>query len=264
MSADLHRAHGFRYPLDLIAALARPLPLQVVLEVLGVERAARPAFGDDVAAFLRHLADATVDEGPALERIRRAIREARGGLLGELSRQATAIDEEDVIANAILVVSAGRRTTANLLGSMLFRLLESRPALELLTENPQLIPGAVEEALRLESPIQALQRTATRPTAVGSTAIEAGQSVTLVVGAANRDPEAFADPARFDPRRSPNRHLAFGFGAHFCLGAALARMQAAVVLESLSPRLLELRVVSAVFRDDAESRGLSELVVDKR
>jgi pimeloyl-[acyl-carrier protein] synthase len=260
---DLHRAHGFRYPLELVAAISRPLPREVVLAALGISRGARPAFGDDVTAFLRHLSDPTVDEVAALARLRGAIRGARSGILAELARQAPAIDEDDALANAILIVSAGHRTTENLLGSLLHAILTNEPALALLLEDPTRIAGAVEETLRMESPIQSLQRTATSPTTVGGAEIAAGQSVPLVLGAANRDPAEFPDAARFDPRRSPNRHLAFGFGAHFCLGAALARMQAAVVLESLLPRLPRMRVVSAVFREDAESRGLSELIVDE-
>jgi len=260
---DLNRVHGWRFPLDLVSALARPLPLQIVLEALGIDCSARPRFGEDVAMFLRHLSDATVDGERAFERLRIEVKTATQGILALLSQRDDLIEEDDVVANAILIISAGHRTTTNLIGSLLFTLINNRPELERLAECPALIPGAVEETLRMESPIQAIQRTARTSAKVGGVEMMMGDSVTLVVGSANRDSEEFPDPEQFNPARSPNRHLAFGFGNHFCLGSALARMQATVVLEYLVPRLMDLRIISAVWHEDTNSRGLAQLIVDK-
>lgn len=260
---ELCCALDFRFPLDLVSMLARPLPLLVVLEALGVRREARPGFGDDVAAFLRHLSDPRVDEEGALGRIRREIRAAEGGILAALAHRENMLGQDDVLSNAILIVSAGHRTTANLIGSVLFSLLNNQPELELLVTRPELIPDAVEEVLRLESPIQSLQRTTTKKVTIGGIEIKEGQSLTLMLGAANRDPEEFASPEKFNLGRSPNRHLAFGLGAHLCLGAALARMQAAIVVKHLAHHLRGVRIQSAVWHDHPESRGLARLIVDR-
>jgi len=133
----------------------------------------------------------------------------------------------------VQLATAGNDTTRNLLSSGVRLLLEHPAALADLRADPSLIPGAVEEMLRYESPLHYFRRTATRDTVLRGQAIKSGDRLALYYGAANRDPEVCADSERFDIRRSPNPHLSFGFGEHFCLGAALARLEARVFFEEL-------------------------------
>lgn len=271
LRAEIHRMldqellpQGAPLPLDLVAAVAQPLPLRVVLGVLGVAPAAQQLVGDEVAMFLRHLSDPRLDGEVALDRLRREVRDTRAGVLGALAQEPVPLDEDDVVANVVLIVSAGHRTTTSLIGSLLYRLLSDEQALEVLVAAPELIPNAVEEALRCESPIQTLQRKAVAPTTIGGQDIAPGDTVSLVLGAANRDPAIFTAPALFDCRRSPNRHLAFGLGHHFCLGTRLARLQATAVLEHLLPRLPGLRIVEATWASDTAARMLERLIVEPR
>jgi pimeloyl-[acyl-carrier protein] synthase len=262
MIGELHFKHGWRFPLDVLSTLARPLPLHVVLELLGIQHSMRAGFTEAIAAYLRHLSYPDVDGAHALSRIRSDIRAARDGILAEMAQQENTLDEDDLVANSILLVSAGHRTTSNLIGSLLFMILNNRLELERLVKNPSLIPGTVEEVLRLESPIQSLLRTSISSTAIGGVKIGAGQTVTLVLGSANRDPRQFPDANRFDPLRSPNHHLAFGYSTHYCLGAVVARMQAVAVLESLIPHLSRLRISEAIWREETESRSLARLSIN--
>jgi cytochrome P450 len=133
----------------------------------------------------------------------------------------------------VQLATAGNDTTRNLLSHGLRLLLEHPAELESLRADASLVPGAVEEMLRCESPLHYFRRTATRGTSLRGQAIRAGERVALYYGSANRDEEVFRDPERFDVRRSPNPHLSFGFGEHFCLGAALARLEARVFFEEL-------------------------------
>jgi cytochrome P450 len=142
----------------------------------------------------------------------------------------------ELIHNCIFLLNAGHETTTNLIGNGVDLLLRHPDAKAELTAHPELIDTAIEEFLRLESPNQLGNRRATRDTALGGVAIPAGGYVHLCIAAANRDPEQFPDAERLDPRRSPNRHLAFGLGIHACAGMSLARMEARIAIGKLLAR----------------------------
>ncbi len=138
---------------------------------------------------------------------------------------------------------AGNETTASLIASATLLLLRHPDELARVTADPALVPNLVEEALRLESPVQALFRVATGETELGGVRIPAGARLAVLYASANRDAAQFPDPHRFDVRRENARsHLAFGRGEHFCIGAALARKEAVVAFETLLPRLRGLRL----------------------
>jgi cytochrome P450 len=127
-------------------------------------------------------------------------------------------------------------------------LIEHPEQAERLREEPELMPVAVEEFLRWASPVYHFRRTATRDTEVGGTAIRAGDKVVLWFASANRDEDVFADPYRFDVTRTPNDHIAFGKGSHFCLGSALARLEMRIMFEELLPRLADVRLAGGIRR----------------
>ena len=162
-------------------------------------------------------------------------RDARG--------EGLTVAEASTITLSLLV--AGHETTTSLLGNAFRRLLADGAAWEQLCADPSLIPGAVEEVLRLDSPVVAWRRRTTQPVDIGGVAVPEGANLLLMLGSANRDPAKFPDPDAFDIRRpNAHQHLSFGFGAHFCLGAPLARVEARIVLEEVSARLPSLRLVA--------------------
>jgi cytochrome P450 len=182
-----------------------------LLPILG-DRRHRP--GDDLASQLLSLGD---DDGDAL-----------------------ALDE--VLATCILLLTAGHETTASLIGNGVLTLMQHPDQLDLLRRDPALITPAIEEILRFECPAKIVGRTNLIDRQLGEQTIRAGQRVLVLLGAANRDPEQFRDPERFDITRTPAPHLAFGAGPHFCLGAALSRAETQETLRQLLPVLTEWRL----------------------
>ena len=157
----------------------------------------------------------------------------------------------------------GQETTTNLIGNGLLILLRTPGALERLRADPSAIPTAIEKLLRYESPSQHTARLAPDDVVLGGQAIGKGQAVIAVMGAANRDPERFADPDVLDLARKDNRHLAFGWAGHFCFGAPLARMEAHIAFETMLRRLPELELVSepVSWRANLGLRGLTALPI---
>jgi len=147
------------------------------------------------------------------------------------------LDAIDVTQFVVLLLVAGNETTTNLIGNAVNALLDHPEVLAKVARRPDLVPGLVEEALRFDAPVQMVFRTATRATEVAGTPIPTGATVAVLLGAANRDERVFEAPDRFDPERDARAHLGFGSGAHFCLGAALARLESRVALEALVPEL---------------------------
>ena len=161
---------------------------------------------------------------------------------------------------------AGHETTRNLIGNGLFTLLENPAELKRLRTTPALFASAVEEMLRFEPPILYLSRVVRAEGEWGGVALEPGQLIMLGLASANRDPRVFGDPDRFDIGRTPNRHLSFGLGAHFCLGASIARMEGIVAFETLLARfaLIEWAGADPRWADDTALRTLQEFPVRLR
>ena len=146
------------------------------------------------------------------------------------------LNSSEILGFVQLLIAGGQETTANLINNMMLALMENPGELELLRSNPELLPGAIEEALRFRSPLQWIMRVPRRDVELNGQTIPAGKLVLAVVGSANRDEKHFPNADRFDIRREPNSHLAFGHGIHFCLGAALARLETRIALGDLLGR----------------------------
>ncbi|MGQ0837289.1 cytochrome P450 [Actinokineospora sp.] len=242
---------------DLVADLALPLPVEVIAELLGVPPVDRDrlrswsvSFGvllDDVApdADALRAALAAVAEFLAylteLTAARRA--DPREDLISALvTGDGDRLAPADLLANLVLLLAAGHLTTTHLLGNSVLALLRERAQWELLCAEPALLGRCVDELLRYDSPVQMTGRMVAREVVIGGVPIAAGQSVLLVLGAANRDPAVFTEPDVLDLRRGAARHLAFGHGAHACLGMALARVEAEIALGRLTARFPGLRL----------------------
>ncbi len=266
--------------MDVIADLAYPLPAMVNAEMLGLPPADWKQLTQWSAVFAEVLGNfqyspnrarqvlASLEEMSAyfLAAARDCQQHPREGLVGALVAaevEGDRLTEEEVIANAILIMVGGQETTTNLIGNGLLTLLRHPDQLEKLRADPSLMPSAVEELLRYESPSQQTTRLAPEDTELGGKLIRKGQTVMVVMGAANRDPERFPEPDRFDICRQDNRHLAFGWGSHFCFGAPLGRLEGQVALSTLLRRLPNLRLEGGplTWRENLGLRGLKTLPV---
>jgi pimeloyl-[acyl-carrier protein] synthase len=264
--------------MDLLRDFASPLPAIVTAGMLGVPVADHlqlKAWSADFAEMLGNFqynpdriprALKSVEEMTAY--FRAAIREQRDhprdGLIHALSTaeiEGDRLSEEEVIANCIVTMVGGQETTTNLIGNGMLSLLRNPDQLEKLRARLSLIPSAVEELLRYETPSQHTTRMAPADMELGGKLIRKRQAVIAVMGAANRDPERFADPDRLDIARVDNRHVAFGWAAHSCFGAPLARMEAQIAFETLLRRLpnLTLEPGPLVWRQNLGLRGLTAL-----
>ena len=255
---------------DVVDRYCAQLPVAIISDILGVPDADRQRileFGE--------LAAPSLDFGltwPQYRRVQRGIegfnswltehlqqlrRTPGDDLMSQLIRKAesgspeTYLDEAELHAVAGLVLAAGFETTVNLLGNGIRMLLDNPEHLRTLSQRPQLWPNAVEEILRLESPVQLTARLALNDTEVAGTPVKQGELVIVYVAAANRDPAVFPDPNRFDiERENAGKHLAFSGGRHFCLGAALARAEGEVGLRAFFDRFPDVRSAGAGSRRD--------------
>jgi len=196
--------------------------------------------------------------------IRERSRERRGDMISALldaEVEGERLGHDELLGFVLLLLAAGFETTKNLIGNGV-AVLGDRPALRArLRASRSDVPAVVEEVLRFDSPVRALTRTTTRPVERHGTAIPEGARVVVLYGSANRDERAFRDPDRFDPDRAEDRHLAFGVGIHYCLGAALARLEARVAFEELLARVPDYAVVAAERVASPYLRGFSRLVI---
>ncbi len=177
--------------------------------------------------------------------------------------QGDALTGEEMVANCVLIVFAGHETTTNLIGNGLLALLRNQDQLRKLKDDPSLMTSAVEEMLRYDSPVQFAARVAREDLEIGDQKIEKGQYISLILGAANRDPERFPDPDRFDITRRDNRHVAFGYATHFCLGSPLARLEGQIALSTVLRRMpeLKLEVENPPWRSNIALHGLQSLPI---
>jgi hypothetical protein len=265
--------------MELIHDLAFPLPVWVIAHMLGVPPDRHEDFKrwSEALAFLSEPPGvATVD---ALQQTNQAMvefadyfrvlvddkrRAPSEDLLSALiaaEEQGERLSLDELIANAILLLFAGHETTVNLIANGVYCLLRHPDQLALLRQNPDWIKGAVEEFLRYESPIQTTTRQLGEDLPWGSHTLRQGDIVLLVLGAANRDPEQFRDPDRLDITRSDNRHLAFGAGVHFCVGAPLSRLEVQIAIPMLLRRMPHLRLAEGPleWRRWESWRGLDKL-----
>jgi len=277
---DLLDAVQEKGSMDVIADLAEPLPAIVTAEMLGVPVSDRHRLKEWSANFAEMLGNfqhnperaqlmlRTVDEMTAYFRdaVREISKHPREGLIHSLLTaeiDGDRLQEEEVVANTIVTMVGGQETTTNLIGNGLLTLLQHPDQLQKLHADSSLIPSAVEEMLRYESPSQHTARLAPSDRELGGKQIGKRQAVIAVMAAANRDPERFPDPDRFDITRTDNRHLAFGYAAHFCFGAPLARAEGQILFETLLRRIpnLQLAPQKLIWRTNLGLRGLTSLRV---
>jgi cytochrome P450 len=262
--------------IELMEDLANPLPAIVSAEILGLpasDHEQLKAWSADFAEVLGNFQH-NPDRAPRMLRslddttayFRNAIRregnrpagDSMISVLVNAEIDGQRLPEEMIIANCILLMVGAQETTPNLIGNGMLTLLRNPGEFKRLQSNLSLLPSAVEEMLRFEAPSQHTTRVPQQDIRLGNKNISRGQSVIAVMGAANRDPERFPDPDRFDVMRKDNKHLAFGAGPHYCFGAPLGRMEASIAFSSIMERISELSLASdrLKWRDNAGLRGL--------
>jgi cytochrome P450 len=244
---------------DIVETLAYPLPVIAISEILGVEHEKRDQFkkwSDEVVATLGTGAGGSSEDGQVSE----TTFQAMSNYFAELCEERRAHPRMDLISGLvqaemdgeklnfdellqmlILLLVAGNETTTNLIGNAVQEFIAHPDQLAKVEADPSLIPSALEEVMRISSPVQATVRRAGEDIEFKGKQIAKDQQIVVWLAAANRDPAQFPDPLTFDVTRTPNRHLGFGMGIHFCLGAPLARLEAKVAMEELLKRIKNFR-----------------------
>ncbi|WDL98244.1 cytochrome P450 [Alicyclobacillus sp. ALC3] len=244
--------------MDIVGDFAYPLPVIVIAELLGIPAKDRDKFkhwSDEVVASADRMVGGEAagsqqahEEMNAyfrgiIEERQRAPEDDLVSALLQAQDGEHKLSEGDILALCWLLLVAGNETTTNLIGNAVRTLLEHEEAFALVREHPTLLSGAIEETLRLRSPIQAMFRRAVEDVTISGQVIPKDAHVVAFIGSANRDERQFADPDLFDITRTPNPHIAFGHGIHFCLGAPLARLEAKVALTVLMERFSSWQLV---------------------
>lgn len=263
---------------DLIADYAAPLPVGVIASLLGVPAEDGDRFREWSADFVR-LIDLTADMAAweragasiaAFERyILALVKEKRARPCDDLLSALVAVEEhgdaltlDELVSTCMVLLIAGHETTTNLIGSAYYRLLQHPEQHAALRDDPSLMPGALEEMLRFDPPGLITSRWPSEDVTFREHEMRRGEIVMLAIGAANRDPRVHRDPDVFDIRRRPNRHLSFGSGIHYCLGAALGRIETEIAIRALLDRLERPELVSEpAKRPSAVIHGLARLDV---
>jgi cytochrome P450 len=271
--------------LEVVSQLAYPLPVRIISEMLGVPvedhprfagwsarlaNSLQPGFGIDGAEAQARAAaaEAASDEFADYFRQLIALRRAHPteDLLSEMISAEDAgqkLTEDELIATCILLLVAGHETTVGLISNAILALLRHPGQLALLQDDPSLAAGAVEETLRYDAPVQMTGRVARGGMQIGNLAVRDGALILLLLAATGRDPDVFADPDSFDIRRGAANQLAFAAGPHFCLGAPLARLEAAIALQEFAARLTapQLDEDALRYKPNLNLRGPDQLVV---
>jgi cytochrome P450 len=264
---------------DVLAGMAEQLPVDVIAELLGVPHADRPRLRPWSNAIVKmyeygrttEIEDAAEQAAGEFVDYLRALAAQRRTAPGEdlLSHLVTVRDsegdrltEDELVTTCILLLNAGHEATVNVTGNGLLALLEHPDQLQRLRDDPGLLPTAIEELMRFDSPLQLFERTATDDVEIGGITVARGQKIAALLGAANRDPAVFADPDVLDVGRSENPHISFGAGIHFCIGAPLARVELQASFGALLGRTSKLELARpARRRPEFVIRGLRELPV---
>ena len=269
---------------EAMAAIANPLPVIVIAELLGVSAADHAQFkrwsNDLITSFGQDMGT-----GPSVAGL--AAKEALRGYLAEAIKkrrahpasdlisalvaardESDALSESELLAFVVLLLLAGNETTTNLIGNGLLALCRYPGQQRRLRENRALIPTAIEEMLRYDPPVQMTVRIPTATVNIGGGEIHQGSLAFVLLAAANRDPAQFRKPELFEVAREPNNHVAFGEGIHFCLGAPLARLEGAIAIESMLDQFPQLRLANPdaklEYRGSMALRGLSKLPLSTR
>ena len=265
---------------DIVADLASPMPAIVTAEMLGVpveDHEKLKRWSIDFAEILGNFQH----QPDRVARVAASVRDMTGYFRAAIHQQeidphdglirslveaevdGARLTEEEIIANSILTMIGGQETSTNLIGSGLLTLLHHPDQMRILENDLSLIPSAVEELLRFESPIQHTARIAPEDFMLGGKLIRRGQTVVAVLAAGNRDPERFPNPDVLDVKRGDKAHLAFGWAAHFCFGAPLARIEGQIAFSTLLRRLKNIQLASEdfVWRENLGLRGLSALPI---
>jgi cytochrome P450 len=262
---DLLREAEGHDSMDAIAQFAYPLPAIVIGKLLGAPEDGREQFMRWSKTIVDFVGTGHADEARALANeqtleefrafLEPIIRDRRAHPQDDLisilasSDEGERLTEDEIVSTCIVLLFAGHETTANLIGNGLLALLRHPEQLALLRAEPERMPAAVEELLRYDSPVQRNRRLAMQDMTFGGKEIGKGDSVLVFMGSANRDPARFQDPDALDITRAPNPQMAFGYGIHFCAGAALTRLEAPIALRALLDRFPNVRLA-----DDFEER----------
>lgn len=267
--------------MDLVADLAYPLPSNVILDLLSIPRSGRPyirASSEAINEFVATILFTGPQVWPRLAGVFADVTAYLKGLMAErrkhpgedlLTKMVLAEENGDMLSEDEIVIAtnfllfAGHETTANLIGVGMYHLLQHPEQLARLRDDPAKTVTAVEELLRYVSPVHMLARRTLQEVTIRGVTIPPESSIYLLVGAANRDPEKFPDPEKLDINRPAVRSLGFGYGIHFCIGAALARLESQIAFETIIRRLPHLRIVgdTPMFRPNYFLRGLLSLPV---
>jgi cytochrome P450 len=275
---DQRLPHG---NMDLVADLAYPLPSNVILDLLGIPRSGRPyirASSEAINEFVATIIFTGPQVWPRLAGVFAEVTAYLKSLIAErrkhpgedlLSKMVQAEENGDMLSEDEIVIAtnfllfAGHETTANLIAVGMYYLMQNPDQMAQLRADPSKIPAAVEELLRYVSPVHTLARRSSQEVTIRGVTIPKDSSIYLLIGAANRDPEKFPDPEKLDINRPPVRSLGFGYGIHYCIGAALARLESQVAFETITRRLpaIQMTVETPKFRPNYSLRGLKSLPV---
>ena len=277
---DLVDELGDDRELDFMARYASPLPVRVICNLFGVPQERREdltRWSEDILTLVfgaMHSADRHERAERSLREFSEFLREViaqrrvhRGDDLVsdliEAEERGDALDEQEIVATCVLLLFAGHETTRNLLANGLKAILEHGTAREALAADPSRMPDAVEEILRFDGPTKAMWRQVVDPVEYGGQRIEPGERVLLVQASANRDPRRFEAPEAFDIARSSNRHVGFGYSIHYCLGAAIARLEGVLGLGAFLERFPDVSFATDTFEWEplVLSRSLKRLPI---
>ncbi|HEY9793280.1 MAG TPA: cytochrome P450 [Candidatus Obscuribacterales bacterium] len=267
--------------MDLMADFAFPLPAIVISEMLGIPPRDRDRFKHwshtittatdpnpnpklfDMAKVLHAYGELNSYLEPLIEERRKEKRQDLISALVAAEEGGDRLSTPELLSNIVLLLIAGHETTTNLIGNGTLALLLHQDQKEKLVSNFELLPTAISECLRYDSPVQLIRRIASEDVELGGQKIKEGQALLLANGACNRDPEVFPNPDVFDIVRSPNKHLAFGHGIHHCLGSSLAETEGQIAIRTLFTRMPKLKLATQKweFKHPFALRGLKELPV---